>query len=294
MSQAVAIKPTEQRRASLLEVMATKYHMDPQTFANTVRKTAMPSNATNEEFAAFMMVAKEYNLNPILKEIHAFPKKGGGIQPIVSIDGWISLVNQHPQCDGYSFKWENDSKGEPISCECTMYRKDRTHPVIVEEYLAECYRATDPWKMKHRMLRHKALMQAARYAFGFSGIVDQDEADAIASMRDITPPPRPQMADFASTAPAEAAHNSGHNSGQQTGTSEPGHDPATGEVHDDDPADAPGPADAYKLGAEARDKGKALKAVPPEFRGQGDEALADAWSGGWRDRDDELAKAAKK
>jgi phage recombination protein Bet len=196
-----------QRKSSLLEVMASKYHMDPQTFANTVRKTAMPSNATNEEFAAFMMVAKEYNLNPILKEIHAFPKKGGGIQPIVSIDGWVSLINQHPQCNGYDFEWTTDSKGDPISCKCTMYRKDRTHPVVVEEFLAECYRNTEPWKMKHRMLRHRALIQAARYAFGFSGIMDQDEAETLAQMRDITPPtpPRPQMADFAPTPQVEQA-----------------------------------------------------------------------------------------
>jgi phage recombination protein Bet len=204
---AIATKETTAARPSLIAVMAARYHMDPSVFANTVRKTAMPSNATNEEFAAFLMVAKEYNLNPILKEIHAFPKKGGGIQPIVSIDGWVSLINQHPQCNGYDFEWTTDSKGDPISCKCTMYRKDRTHPVVVEEFLAECYRNTEPWKMKHRMLRHRALIQAARYAFGFSGIMDQDEAETLAQMRDITPPtpPRPQMADFAPTQPAEQA-----------------------------------------------------------------------------------------
>jgi phage recombination protein Bet len=273
------------RKSSLLEVMATRYHMDPQTFATTVRKTAMPSSATNEEFAAFMMVAKEYNLNPILKEIHAFPKKGGGIQPVVSIDGWVSLINQHPQLDGYTFEWTNDAKGDPVSCKCIMYRKDRKHPVEVEEFLSECIRPTDPWKMKHRMLRHKALIQAARYAFGFSGVMDEDEADRIASMRDITPP-RPQMSDFAAsaspateTAPAET---------QQAET----HDPETGEVQEGEAGD-PSPADAYQLGVEARDKGKALKAVPPEFRDPSMEAFASAWQAGWRARDEELAAAKK-
>jgi len=78
-----------------------------------------------------------------------------------------------------------------IACTCTMYRKDRTHPVVVTEYYAECVRATDPWKMKHRMLRHKALIQAARYAFGFSGIYDEDEGQKIAEIdpnRDAGPP----------------------------------------------------------------------------------------------------------
>ena len=151
------------------------------------------------------MVAKEYNLNPLLREIHAFPKKGGGIQPVISIDGWVSLINQNPQLDGYTFEWTNDAKGDPISCKCIMFRKDRKHPVVVEEFLSECIRPTEPWKMKHRMLRHKAMIQAARYAFGFSGIMDADEADAIAAMKDITPAMRPQMSDFAPAEPAAPA-----------------------------------------------------------------------------------------
>lgn len=265
-----AIAP--QRKASLLEVMAMKYHMDPQTFAATVRKTAMPSNATNEEFAAFMMVAKEYNLNPILKEIHAFPKKGGGIQPIVSIDGWISLVNQHPQCDGYTFDWNLDPKGEPISCKCTMHRKDRTHPVVVDEFLSECFRNTEPWKMKHRMLRHRALMQAARYAFGFSGIMDQDEAETIGAMRDITPaPPRPQMSDFADPQPTQA-------------------EPATETVDEETGEVAEfGPPEAMDMGRERR-RDNLPRRAPDGMS----ETLADAFLAGWDEVDEELQQAAKK
>jgi phage recombination protein Bet len=273
-----AIAP--QRKASLLEVMAMKYHMDPQTFAATVRKTAMPSNATNEEFAAFMMVAKEYNLNPILKEIHAFPKKGGGIQPIVSIDGWISLVNQHSQCDGYEFEWTTAANGDPISCKCTMYRKDRKHPVVVEEFLAECIRSTEPWKMKHRMLRHKALMQAARYAFGFSGIMDQDEAETIAQMRDITPATaRPQMSDFAAgkdAAPTAEATGSAASTAEKV-------DEQTGEITE------VGVPDALELGRVARRENRPRRPTDGLT-----EAEADAWRSGWDEVDEERQQAAKK
>jgi phage recombination protein Bet len=286
MNQIAAPDTKQVRTSSLLAVMAERYHMDPQTFANTVRKTAMPSNATNEEFAAFMMVAKEYNLNPILKEIHAFPKKGGGIQPVVSIDGWVSLINQHPQLDGYTFEWTNDAKGDPISCKCIMYRKDRKHPVEVEEFFGECFRATDPWKMKHRMLRHKALIQAARYAFGFSGVMDEDEADRIAAMRDITPP-RPQMSDFATTEPMTAVSGTeavDEETAEVTG--QPAEPPAV-------PADGPSAADAWQLGYEARGVGKALKAVPPEFRTPEMDVFASAWQDGWRARDEEIAAEKK-
>jgi hypothetical protein len=55
----------------------------------------------------------------------------------------------------------------------------------VIEYMSECFRQTDPWKKwPNRMLRHKAAIQAARYAFGFSGIMEPDEYDR---MKDVSP-----------------------------------------------------------------------------------------------------------
>jgi len=182
----------------LLDLMAEKAGLRPEEFSATVRKTCGMTNASAEEFAAFLMVAREYNLNPLTKEIYAFPAKGGGIVPIVSIDGWVNLVNSHPACDGFEFEVEHDDKGELVSITCKMYRKDRNRPVSVTEYYDECRRNTDPWKMKHRMLRHKAMIQAARYAFGFSGIYDEDEGAKIAEMRDVTPstppaPPKPPV-----------------------------------------------------------------------------------------------------
>lgn len=134
--------------------------------------------ATDAEVAALLIVAREYKLNPFLKEIYAFPAKGGGIVPIVGIDGWISIVNDHPQYNGVEFVY--DSANPPAWIECHIHRKDRSHPIKVRELLAECRRDTGPWKTHPtRMLRHKAFIQCARVAFGFSGIYDQDEGEAI-------------------------------------------------------------------------------------------------------------------
>lgn len=191
-----AITTTERR--SVTAMLADKYNMDAAAFEVTVRETCSPKGKdqralSKAEFGAFMVVANEYGLNPLTKEIYAFPAKGGGIVPVLSIDGWVSLVNSHGQCDGFEFEMEHDEKGHLVSCTCKMYRKDRSKPVIVTEYLDECIRPTEPWKMKHRMLRHKAMIQASRYAFGFSGIYDEDEGATIAGMRDVTPkgPPTP-------------------------------------------------------------------------------------------------------
>lgn len=175
---------TVQQHKGVLVDMADRYQMNPAAFEATLRSTVMPQNVTREQFAAFLMVAKKYNLDPITKQIYAFPAKGGGIQPVVSIDGWMTLINSHPQFDGMEFDDVLDG-GKLIAITCRMFRKDRSHPVSVTEYMSECNRATDTWKKwPARMLRHKAAIQAARYAFSFSGIIDEDEA---ARMVDVTP-----------------------------------------------------------------------------------------------------------
>ncbi len=169
-------------RVSLLASMAAKYSMEPETFKNVIKQTVMPANASNEQMAAFLLVAHEYDLNPITKEIYAFPAKGGGVTPVVGVDGWINLAQRRPEFDGMEHEWAHDDKGNPISCTCRVWRKDRTRPVVVTEFMDECKRGTDPWRSHpRRMLRHKATIQAIRYAFGFAGIKDEDDAEVIYS-----------------------------------------------------------------------------------------------------------------
>jgi len=176
-------------KKSLIVSMANRYGMEADKFQQTVMATCIPNGkCSNEQFAAFLLVANEYGLNPITREIYAFPSKGG-IQPIVGIDGWMTIINNHQDFDGMEFEDEFDD-GKLSSITCKIYRKKRTHPVSVTEYMAECERPTEPWKKwPARMLRHKAAIQCARYAFGFSGIVDPDEAERITKQTvDITPP----------------------------------------------------------------------------------------------------------
>lgn len=166
-----------ERSGSVLIDMANRFGMDKAVFYDTIKATCLPANVkvTNEQFAAFLLVARDYKLNPITKEIYAFPDKNGGIQPIVSIDGWLNMINSHPQMDGIEFEEIiNDGKVEAVTCR--IHRKDRSKPAVVTEYLAECKRNTQPWtQWPIRMLRHKAAIQCARVAFGFAGIMEPDE-----------------------------------------------------------------------------------------------------------------------
>lgn len=161
-------------RRSLIEKMAQRFGVESNKMMATLKATAFKGNVSNEQMMALLIVADQHGLNPWTKEIYAFPDSRNGIVPVVGVDGWARIINEHPQFDGLEFAQNEDS------CTCTIYRKDRSHPISVTEYASECARETQPWKSHpKRMLRHKAMIQCARLAFSFAGIYDEDEAERI-------------------------------------------------------------------------------------------------------------------
>ena len=195
MANDVTTQQDQQHKVpSILNSMATRYGVTVAELDETIRFTIMDPKSTYAEYLSFLSVAKEYGLNPLTREIFAFAKKGGGIVPVVSIDGWIRIVNEHPELDAFEFEEHNDENGKLVSTTCRIFRKGRSLPIVITEYLDECIRSTDPWKMARRMLRHKAFIQCARYAFGFSGIYDEDEGNDMsdgARRRSSGPTPKP-------------------------------------------------------------------------------------------------------
>ena len=160
---------------SLVAKFADRYGVEANKLVNTLKATCFRGDVSNEQLMALLIVADQHGLNPWTKEIHAFDDRRGGIVPVVGVDGWARLINEHPQFDGMDFE-QDDEK-----CTCRMYRKDRKHPTVVTEYMAECKRPNaGPWATHpKRMLRHKAMIQCARLAFSFAGVYDQDEAERI-------------------------------------------------------------------------------------------------------------------
>lgn len=173
---AVEIAQPKSTKPSALQVMAQRINVEPEKLFATLSATVF-KGATNDEMLALVVVANEYRLNPFLKEIYAFPAKGGGIVPVVSVDGWIKLINSQENLDGIEFEFQDDDQGKPYSCTCKLSIRGRAKPVSVTEFYSECVRKSEPWtQMPRRMLRHKALMQAGRVAFGFTGVTDEEEA----------------------------------------------------------------------------------------------------------------------
>ena len=163
---------------TLVTSMAKRFELESsngQELMDTLKQTAFKGNVSDAQFTALMVVAQQYGLNPFVREIYAFPDRNNGIVPVVGVDGWARIINENQQFDGLEFEQDEES------CTCIIYRKDRAHPIKVTEWLSECKRqGQGPWQSHpKRMLRHKALIQAARLAFGFTGIYDQDEAERI-------------------------------------------------------------------------------------------------------------------
>jgi len=187
---------TTRQSANILNLMAAKYHLDPEKFKQTIKATVLRPGkdgrvATDEEFMAFLMVANKYNLDPFTNEIYGYPAKKGGIIPVIGVDGYVSKICNHQEFDGMEFSFSEENtvpeggKECPVWCEVKLYRKGITRPVVIREYIDEVYRTaisayTGPWQTHtKRMLRHKTIIQAGRVAGFLTGVYDEDEAQRI-------------------------------------------------------------------------------------------------------------------
>lgn len=148
MTQALAA--TEPRRTSLVAKMAAKFSIDSEKLLTTLKATAFKQSGdtpapTDEQMAALLVVADQYGLNPFTREIYAFADKRAGIVPVVGVDGWSRIINDHPQSDGFEFRESEkyvtpvDGKPCPEWMEVVIHRKDRAHPIVVREYIDEVY-----------------------------------------------------------------------------------------------------------------------------------------------------------
>ncbi len=170
MNEASKIQKLSQQLATRLNL-----GVDGRELVETLKETAFRGQVSDSQMASLLIVAEQYGLNPWTREIYAFPDRQNGIVPVVGVDGWARIINGNSSFDGMEFVQDDES------CTCKIYRKDRSHPTAVTEYMSECRRDNvQPWKTHpKRMLRHKAMIQCARIAFGFGGIYDEDEAERI-------------------------------------------------------------------------------------------------------------------
>lgn len=151
----------------------------------------MNKGLTEQQTKQFLAVASAFGLNPWKREIYAVTfkgKNGTEMSVVTGYETYIKRAEANPNYDGYdiefkggferkTFQKQGDygpynvtevvPKGD-VSCVCTVYRKDRSHPVREEVFFDEYDQKNSMWKSKPRtMLKKVAIVSAFRKAFPF-------------------------------------------------------------------------------------------------------------------------------
>ena len=174
---------------SLIARLAERFGVEPGKLLNCLTNQVFRQTdgkvPSNEELMVLLLVCENYGLNPFNREVFAFRGKGGDIVPIVSLDGWARIVRSQPDFDGMGFRFSETAvsvpgyPGElPEYVECSMRLKGVADPVVIQEYMVECFQDRSPvWKKwPRRMLRTRAFIQCARLAFSLTGLYDENDA----------------------------------------------------------------------------------------------------------------------
>ena len=122
--------------------------------------------APKQTLLALLRIAKENHLDPLKEEVSLALYDDCHWQAYITVEGYSKILNSHPAFDGIAFNQSEEStNGIPIWMECTIYRKDRSKPIVIREYFEEVKGEQAIWqKMPRRMLRHRVMQQCARIA----------------------------------------------------------------------------------------------------------------------------------
>jgi hypothetical protein len=145
---------------------------------------------TQTDLERLLFTAESLGLSPLSEDIYAAPTlsaqdlmtddwykqqskdpehSSAPITLVLSLQGWMRLINSQPQFHGVSFNEPEFKSGQlPDWMECSIYRRDREVATTIREYMGEVNLMSGAWiTHPRRMLRHKCLIQCAKLAFGF-------------------------------------------------------------------------------------------------------------------------------
>jgi hypothetical protein len=173
--------------------------MSPESFVHALTRTSLSSLVmwSQLDLETLLLAAERHGLDPLGREVFLV-REGDALDEqavlVVGVDGWSRVLNAHKKFAGMQFRESEELlDGVPAWIECTLHRWDRRVPTSVREDLSEVRGTSLAW-LTHprRMLRHKALVQCARLAFGLVGVYDHDEAQRILDARRVERTPQSQ------------------------------------------------------------------------------------------------------
>lgn len=164
-------------------------------------KSALPADITENELKIILYLSKEYNLDPLKKEIYLL-KYGGKSTVITSRDGYLKIANLNENFDGIESdvvyqgdkltKREDGSllieygpehlifdKSKLTGAFCSVFRKDRAKATTVFVSIKDYYKRGAPiWEQYvNAMILKVAEAMALKRAFAISGLVTREEIE---------------------------------------------------------------------------------------------------------------------
>jgi hypothetical protein len=219
--------------SELLFDIAADYRMDPTEFKKAVMTQCFAGGACSDsQLLMLLSVAKRYDLNPLIRELHAFTsdrqndagQKVSVMQIVVGVDGWFKIVSRDPRFLGYKTREHRSDDGKLDAVSIEMYRRDWR---IGDEFLPGTYTARmDEWLVEHKpnkgptnweeMPEHRlfgvAFKECARRTLGITECIGEaDEANlsratAVGEGSIITPvAEQPRALDYEPRIPANFA-----------------------------------------------------------------------------------------
>ena len=148
-----------------------------------------PANVSDGQLAAFVSIAAEMGVNPLLPGmLYAYPIQGGGIVPMMGPDGVFKKLTEHPAVEAWEVAiFPEDANAEPTHATAKIWRKGTDKPLSKTVYFKEWKISSNPnWQTRPRhMLEIRALKQCARQII--HGIPFDEDERAIMGEINVTP-----------------------------------------------------------------------------------------------------------
>lgn len=148
-----------------------------------------PQNVTNEQLAAFVSIAADMGVNPLLPGmLYAYPISGGGIVPIMGPDGIYKKLTEHADIDSWETEvFPADVALPPTHAITKIWRKGREKPLSYTAVFSEWKINSNPnWNTRPRhMLALRSLKHAARQII--HGLPGDEDDRHIAGEINVTP-----------------------------------------------------------------------------------------------------------
>jgi phage recombination protein Bet len=159
------------RRENMSTELAAMDNLYARETIETIKQTVC-KGATDAQLKIFLEVCRATTLNPFLREVWFVPSVG----IMAGRDGYLAIANRHPQFDGIETRVERDEKNVPIKAICTVWRKDRAHPIICEAYYSEYKKSSGVWSQyPSAMISKVAEVLALKRSFAINGVVTEEE-----------------------------------------------------------------------------------------------------------------------